>query len=138
MLPRNGLLQVNLFLTHHLGIFFAEILSFLPAVGAGDRIGWAFGLGLERLAMALYSIPDIRLFWSEDPGFLCQFDVEDVNKNVTYKVRLLIPFSYAKQSLQLQCTLHKARFYYLSETLKKVTKAVSEETFRIFLKIKNI
>ncbi|XP_072153337.1 probable phenylalanine--tRNA ligase, mitochondrial isoform X2 [Bemisia tabaci] len=54
-------------------------------VGAGDRIGWAFGLGLERLAMALYSIPDIRLFWSEDPGFLCQFDVEDVNKNVTYK-----------------------------------------------------
>ncbi|CAH0380861.1 unnamed protein product [Bemisia tabaci] len=57
----------------------------LKNVGAGDRIGWAFGLGLERLAMALYSIPDIRLFWSEDPGFLCQFDVEDVNKNVTYK-----------------------------------------------------
>ena len=25
--------------------------------------GWAFGLGLERLAMILFSIPDIRLFW---------------------------------------------------------------------------
>ena len=24
---------------------------------------WAFGLGLERLAMVLFSVPDIRLFW---------------------------------------------------------------------------
>lgn len=36
-------------------------------------MGWAFGLGLERLAMILFSIPDIRLFWSTDPRFLDQF-----------------------------------------------------------------
>ncbi|KAJ9589668.1 hypothetical protein L9F63_017112 [Diploptera punctata] len=45
----------------------------LDDAGAHDRIGWAFGLGLERLAMCLYDIPDIRLFWSQDSGFLSQF-----------------------------------------------------------------
>lgn len=35
--------------------------------------GWAFGLGLERLAMILFDIPDIRLFWSDDPRFTDQF-----------------------------------------------------------------
>ena len=28
--------------------------------------GWAFGFGLERLAMASMELPDIRLLWSED------------------------------------------------------------------------
>ncbi|KIH50155.1 putative phenylalanine--tRNA ligase, partial [Ancylostoma duodenale] len=31
----------------------------LESAGVGDRVGWAFGLGLERLAMVLYGIPDI-------------------------------------------------------------------------------
>jgi O-phosphoseryl-tRNA(Cys) synthetase len=30
-------------------------------------------LGLERLAMVLFDIPDIRLFWTSDQRFLGQF-----------------------------------------------------------------
>ena len=51
-------------------------------------MGWAFGLGLERLAMRLFSIPDIRLFWSEDQRFLEQFNVDDPNTNITFKVAI--------------------------------------------------
>ncbi|KAL8841649.1 MAG: hypothetical protein Q9170_000863 [Blastenia crenularia] len=46
-----------------------------------DQIGWAFGVGLERIAMLLFSIPDIRLFWSLDDRFLSQFtDIQNVNR----------------------------------------------------------
>ena len=35
--------------------------------------GFAFGLGVERLAVILYNIPDIRLFFENDVRFLQQF-----------------------------------------------------------------
>ena len=35
--------------------------------------GWAFGFGIERLAMRKYGITDIRLFYENDIRFLCQF-----------------------------------------------------------------
>lgn len=45
-----------------------------------DRIGWAFGLGLERIAMVLFNIADIRLFWSQEPRFFQQFEAGKVTK----------------------------------------------------------
>ena len=38
-----------------------------------EEIGWAAGLGLERFAMLLFGINDIRLFWSDDKRFNEQF-----------------------------------------------------------------
>ncbi|KIX04043.1 phenylalanine-tRNA ligase [Rhinocladiella mackenziei CBS 650.93] len=45
----------------------------LNKAGLKNSIGWAWGLGVERFAMLLFDIPDIRLFWSRDPRFLKQF-----------------------------------------------------------------
>ncbi len=39
----------------------------LSNLGLEGYHGWAFGFGLERLAIASMQLPDIRLPWSEDP-----------------------------------------------------------------------
>ena len=38
-----------------------------------DVTGWAFGMGVERIAMLKYGIDDIRLFFENDFRFLSQF-----------------------------------------------------------------
>lgn len=70
------------------GIMEHEIVA---KAGAGDRIGWAFGLGLERVAMRVYEIPDIRLFWSTDPSFTKQFAVDDPHTPIKYKPVSIYP-----------------------------------------------
>ena len=35
--------------------------------------GFAFGMGVERVAMVRYGIPDMRLLFENDPRFLAQF-----------------------------------------------------------------
>ncbi len=35
--------------------------------------GYAFGMGIERIAMVLYGVPDIRLWYENDVRFLAQF-----------------------------------------------------------------
>ncbi len=41
--------------------------SVLSNMGLTGYNGWAFGFGLERLAIANMGLPDIRLLWSKDP-----------------------------------------------------------------------
>jgi phenylalanyl-tRNA synthetase alpha chain len=35
--------------------------------------GYAFGMGIERIAMLLYQVNDIRMFFENDVRFLKQF-----------------------------------------------------------------
>ncbi|KAF2668578.1 phenylalanyl-tRNA synthetase [Microthyrium microscopicum] len=60
----------------------------LNNAGVPTRSGWAFGIGLERIAMILFNIPDIRLFWSQDPRFLSQF-----SESAQPLVSRFVPFS---------------------------------------------
>lgn len=68
-----------------------ELLQYVPpkwrnkALNATAR-GWAFGLGIERVAMVLFSIGDIRQLWSEDPRFAQQYR--------DGLVKAFVPFSY--------------------------------------------
>lgn len=46
--------------------------------------GWAFGFGIERLAMVKFEIPDIRIFWSTDTRITSQFtDIHSKYKEVS-------------------------------------------------------
>jgi phenylalanyl-tRNA synthetase alpha chain len=46
--------------------------------------GWAFSFGIERLAMIKMGIPDIRIFWSDDPRITGQFkDIDSKYKEVS-------------------------------------------------------
>jgi phenylalanyl-tRNA synthetase alpha chain len=42
-------------------------------IDAEEYSGFAFGMGLERMAMLLYQIEDIRMFYENDVRFLKQF-----------------------------------------------------------------
>lgn len=44
---------------------------------------WAFGFGIERLAMPLKWIPDIRIFWSKDPRITKQWGNLDSYREVS-------------------------------------------------------
>lgn len=44
-------------------------------IDSKNYTGWAFGFGLERLAIASMDLPDIRLLWSQDPRVTKQLEL---------------------------------------------------------------
>lgn len=57
--------------------------SVLSNFGLEGYNGWAFGFGLERLAIASMSLPDIRLLWSEDSRVKEQLKLGQAYKEVS-------------------------------------------------------
>ena len=55
----------------------------LANMGLTGYNGWAFGFGLDRLAMASMELPDIRLLWSEDERVKKQLKLGNKFKEVS-------------------------------------------------------
>lgn len=57
--------------------------SVLQKLGVEGYEGWAFGFGIERLAIISMSLPDIRLLWSSDERVKKQMKLGQVYKEVS-------------------------------------------------------
>lgn len=84
-------LEVEVELQTREGLKYLEVLGagtvhpdIMKELGLPNHQAWAFGLGVERLAMVMFDIPDIRLFWSTDKRFLSQFQSGKVTKFKPY------------------------------------------------------
>lgn len=98
----------------------------LKSSGVGYKIGWAFGLGLDRLAMLLFQIPDIRLLWSEDPRFLTQFTnvTVDPKTDIVFAPFSKYPACYKDISFWLQDGFTPNDFY---EVVRSICGDLVEE-----------
>ncbi len=76
--------------------------SVLDNLGVDSKAwnGWAFGFGLERLAILSMELPDIRLLWSEDPRVKRQLKLGQTYKGVskyppiTRDISFVVPKSF--------------------------------------------
>ncbi|KAL8695136.1 MAG: hypothetical protein Q9218_000304 [Villophora microphyllina] len=74
--------------------------------GVPNQLGWAFGVGLDRVAMLLFSIPDIRLLWSQDERFSSQFS--SVNNITPFKAFSKHPACYRDVAFWLRSSSSSA------------------------------
>ena len=94
--------------------------------GLCEHTGWAFGLGLERLAMILFDVPDIRLFWSKDDRFLKQFKGAAERRGKKLK---FVPFSKYPVCYKDVAFWHPEGFHDndISELVREVAGDVAED-----------
>lgn len=64
------------------GVVKGSVLQKL-GVDPANYTGWAFGFGLERLAIASMNLPDIRLLWSDDPRVTRQLTLGNEYREVS-------------------------------------------------------
>jgi len=91
--------------------------------------GWAFGTGLERLAMIKMNIPDIRIFWSKDSRIISQF--KDLNSQ--FEEVSKYPMSYRDISFIVEKTANLNNYY---EIVRDLAGDLVEEV-KLFDKYEN-
>jgi len=82
--------------------------------------GWAFGFGLERLAMAKMNIPDIRIFWSNNKRITSQFK----NVESQYQEISKFPMTYRDISFIVDKKTNLNNYY---EIVRDYAKDLVEE-----------
>ncbi|KAM0789465.1 hypothetical protein ACM66B_000286 [Microbotryomycetes sp. NB124-2] len=97
----------------------------LERSGVPEKYGWAFGLGLERIAMVMFGVPDIRLFWSEDPRFISQFSDGQIS---TFKPYSKYPECYKDFSFWTPPDFHENEF---CEVVRDVAGDLIEDVQKI-------
>ena len=55
------------------GMVDPNVFGFVPGYDPEVVSGWAFGMGIERVAMLKYGIPHVKSFYDNDVRFLEQF-----------------------------------------------------------------
>lgn len=116
------------------GIVKSEVLlnSGLPKT----TIGWAFGIGLDRIAMLLFGIPDIRLFWSLDERFSQQFSKGNISTFVPYSkfpgITRDVSFWLGEKELHVNDVMEYVRTYAgdLAESVTSIDEFVHPKTGR--------
>lgn len=107
-----------------------EILGFgsihdkiLKNCGLESSSGWAFGIGLERIAMILFKIPDIRYFWTSDERFSSQFTEDEITE---FKKFSNFPSSKRDVSFYYPSDFNKNDFYNALNTITENLVAKTE------------
>lgn len=107
------------------GVVHAKVLSNLD-IDPNVYNGWAFGFGLERIAMAKMKIPDIRIFWSDDTRITSQF--KDINSQ--YKEVSRFPMTYRDISFIVDRSTSLNNYYEIirdfAENLIEEVKLIDE------------
>src|SRR5581483_6768427 len=68
--------------------------SVMKNFGVEGYNGWAFGFGLERLAIISMELPDIRLLWSTDPRVTSQLKLGQKFKEVSKYPAIVCDISF--------------------------------------------
>src|SRR3989344_2176529 len=81
--------------------------------------GWAFGFGIDRLAMVKMNIPDIRILWSDDPRITSQF--KDINSK--YKEVSKYPETARDISFIIDKNINLNNYYEIVRDFVPMTKS---------------